>query len=58
MSFTYMTNKFPAPGNVLEFKKIRKCPGKSFCQYILMPVEENFDCRRKRVPVHSLDIPC
>ena len=23
-----------------------------------MPVEENFDCRRKRVLVHRLDIPC
>jgi len=23
-----------------------------------MPVEENFDCRRKRVSVYSLDIPC
>jgi len=23
-----------------------------------MPVEENFDCRRKSLPVHSLDIPC
>jgi len=24
----------------------------------IMPVEGNFDCRRKRVPVYSLDIPC
>jgi len=24
----------------------------------IMPVEENFDCRRKRVQVHSLDISC
>ena len=24
----------------------------------IKPVQENFDCRRKREPVHSLDIPC
>jgi len=24
----------------------------------VMPIEENFYCRRKRVLVHSLDIPC
>jgi len=44
---------FPGFGNVLEFYKIRKCPGN-----FLMPVEEHFDYRRKRVLVHSLYIPC
>ena len=52
-----------------KFYKIRKCLGKNIaCETIhleqksprlnIMPVEENFDCRRKRVPAHSLDIRC
>jgi len=57
---------FPGPWNVLEICKIKKCPGKNIaCENIhleekspWMSVEENFNCRRKRVPVHSLDIPC
>jgi len=53
------------PGN-LEFYQIRKCPGKNIaCEKNLlrkkkqliniMPVEENFNCKRKRVSGH---IPC
>ena len=56
---------FPGTGNVLEFYKIRKCSGKILPikkihleqqqkrQISIMPVEENFDYRRKSVLVHS-----
>jgi len=51
---------FPGPGNVLEFDKIRKCPlrTKNKLWINIMPVKENFDYRRNRILVHSLDIPC
>ena len=36
----------------------KKTMNKIYSLSDIIPVEENFSCRRKRVPLHSLDIPC
>jgi len=53
------------PGNVLQFYKFRKCPGKNIGYekinlkqtkkpwINIMPLEENFDCREIKVLVQS-----
>ena len=43
-------------GKILPVKRIHL--EQKNCEKNIMPVEENLHCRRKKVPVHSHDIPC